>query len=120
MLAHLLSGVRAHGVEIQAHLVRMARLRCGELDLPISFSHANAANVELDGSTFFFYAPFNGEMLARVLRRLEDVARRRPIVLCAVGLEFRGVPWLVPRKSSSVALMLYDSCARITGEGPRR
>jgi hypothetical protein len=50
-------------------------------------------------------------MLARVLRRLEDVARKRPIVLCAVDLEFRGVPWLRPRKTSSVALTLYASCA---------
>ena len=110
ILAHLLSGARARGVEIQEPLVRSARARCAELALAaVSFVHANAADAELDGSVFFLYAPFNGEMLARVLRRLEEVARRRPIVLCAVGLEFHDVPWLQPRKTSSVSLTLYDS-----------
>jgi hypothetical protein len=65
--------------------------------------------LELDGSIFDLYAPCNGEMLARVVRRLEDVARRRPIVVCTVGLEFQGVPWLLPRRSSSVSLSIYDS-----------
>jgi len=110
ILAHLLSGARASGVEIQEPLVRSARARCAELALTaVSFVHGNAAEVPLDGSIFFLYAPFNGELLARVLRRLEEIARRRPIVLCAVGLEFPDVPWLLPRKTSSVLLTLYDS-----------
>jgi hypothetical protein len=111
MLAHLLSGARGHGVELQAHLVTSARDRCAELGLErVTFLHANAADVELDGSVFFLYAPCNGEMLARVLRRLEEVARRRPIVVCTVALEFRDVPWLSPRTTSSVTLAVYDSC----------
>jgi SAM-dependent methyltransferase len=110
ILAHLLSGARAAGVEIQEPLVRSARARCAALGLAaVSFIHANAADAELDGSVFFLYAPFNGEMLRRVLRRLQDVARRRPIVLCAVGLELRDLPWLRPRSTSSVALTLYDA-----------
>jgi hypothetical protein len=110
ILAHLLSGARARGVEIQEHLVRSGEARCVELGLPISFVCANAAEIELDGSVFFLYAPFNGEVLASVLRRLEDVAQRRPIVLCAVDLELHDIPWVSPRKTSSVALTLYDSC----------
>lgn len=117
ILAHLLSGARARGVEIQEPLVRSARARCAELALPITFIQANAADAELDASIFFLYAPFNGQMLTHVLSRLEDVARRRPIVLCTVGLEFRGVPWLVPRKTSSVSLTVYESCVR--GVPPR-
>jgi SAM-dependent methyltransferase len=110
ILAHLLSGARARGVEIQEPLVRSARARCAELALAaVSFVHADAAEAELDGSIFFLYAPFNGETLARVLRRLEEVARRRPIVLCAAGLELHDVPWLSPRKTSCVSLTLYDS-----------
>jgi len=111
ILAHLLSGARAHGIEIQEHLVHSARARCAELALPVSFVCANAAEVELDGSVFFLYAPFNGKMLARVLGRLEDAARKRPIVVGAVDLELGSVPWLRARKTSSVALTLYDSCA---------
>jgi SAM-dependent methyltransferase len=110
ILVHLLSGARARGVEIQEPLVRSARARSAGLGLAgVSFVHANAADTELDGAVFFFYAPFNGQMLADVLRRVEHVARRRPIVVCAVGLEFRGVPWLKPRQSANVSLALYDS-----------
>jgi SAM-dependent methyltransferase len=110
ILAHLLSGARARGVEIQEPLVRSARARCSALALgSVSFVHANAADAELDGSIFYLYAPFNGEMLTRVVRRLEDVARRRPIVVCAVGVEFPGEPWLLPRRTSCALLTLYDS-----------
>lgn len=118
-LAHLLAGVRARGVEIQEPLVRIARARCAELALTaaVSFVHADAAEAELDGSIFFLYAPFNGAMLARVIGRLEAVARRRPIVVCAAGLEFCDVPWLSPRATSSVSLTLYDSHV---GGVPRR
>jgi len=118
ILAHLLSGARAVGVELQEQLVRSARARCAELALAgVSFVHANAEDLELEGTVFFLYAPFNGEMLARVLRRLEVVARRRPIVVCAVGLELPGVSWLQPRTTSCVVLTLYDSCAHSRGEG---
>ncbi len=113
ILAHLLTGSCARGIEIQEPLVHSARARCAELALTnISFVQGDAAEAELDGSIFFLYAPFNGQMLTRVLGRLEEVALRRPIVVCAVGLEFRGVPWLTPRSTSSVTLSLYDSCAR--------
>jgi hypothetical protein len=115
ILAHLLSGARASGIEIQEPLVRRARAHCEALGLAdISFVHANVADVVLDGSIFFLYAPFNGEVLRRVLARIEEVARRRPIVVCAAGVEFRDVPWLRPRTTSCASLMLYDS-----GDGAR-
>ena len=110
ILAHLLSGVRAHGIEIQAPLVHAARERCVGLGLDaVSFVHANAVEAELDGSIFFLYAPFNGALLTAVLARLEEIARRRAIAVCAVGLELHGAPWLRPRPTSHVSLTLYDS-----------
>lgn len=110
ILAHLLTGVRAHGIEIQQHLVEGARSRCAELALDrVTFAHADASDCELDGSIFFLYAPFTGEMLQRALRRLEAVARRRSIVVGAVGLEFHDVPWLHCRPTSSVSITIYDS-----------
>jgi len=119
ILAHLLSGARVRGIEVQQALVRRAAscrdaLGLGATD--VSFIHADAADrlaaddAALDGSVFFLYAPFNGDMLARVLRRVEDVARRRPIVVGAVWLELAGQPWLARRASSHVAMALYDSC----------
>jgi SAM-dependent methyltransferase len=121
ILTHLLTGARACGVEIQEPLVRDARALTAALNLAgVSFVHASAADVVPDGSIFFLYAPCNGEMLAAVLRRVEAVARRRPIVVCAVGLEFRDVPWLRPRKTSNVSLAVYDShVPGVPGHGRR-
>ncbi len=117
VLAHLLSGARTRGIEIQARLVDRARARCAALGLAaISFVHGDAAGAELDGSIFFLYAPFGGDTLARVVHRLEGVAQRRPIVVAAVGLELPDAPWLIARSTSSAALMLYESC----GAGGRR
>lgn len=110
MLAHLLSGARSSGIEIQQPLVDLAETRRAELGLgDVSFVHANVAEMDLDGSIFFLYAPFNGDMLARALRRLEDVARRRPIIVCTVGLELSHQAWLRPRPATCVSLNLYDS-----------
>jgi len=115
ILAHLLSGARARGVEIQQRLVRAAEDRCLALGLDgVSFVHANAADIELDGSVFFLYSPFNGQMLAAVLRRMETVAQRRQIVVCTVGLELHDVPWLAPRPSTCPSLALYDSVCTAT------
>ena len=109
ILAHLLTGARACGIEIQQALVERARQRCRALGLSdVSFIHANAADIELDGSVFFLYAPCNGDLLRRVLLRLEAAARRRSIILCAVHVEL-DVPWLRPRETSSAALTLYES-----------
>jgi SAM-dependent methyltransferase len=110
ILTHLLTGARACGVEIQEPLVRDATAVTAALNLAgVSFVHASAADVVPDGSIFFLYAPCNGEMLAAVLRRVEAIARRRPIVVCTVGLEFRDVTWLRPRETSSISLAIYDS-----------
>lgn len=119
ILAHLLSGARARGVEIQAPLVQCATALCAELALDaVSFVHANAAEIALDGSVFFLYAPCNGELLRRVLSRIEPVARRRPIVVAAVGVECHDAPWLSPRASACRSLSLYDSC--VHGPAPRK
>jgi SAM-dependent methyltransferase len=112
ILVHLLSNAHASGIEIQEALVRNARIRCAQLGLnEIQFVHANVADMDLDGSIFFLYAPFNGEMLASVLRRIETVAQRKAIVVCTVGLELHA-PWLIPRSASSVTLSIYDATPR--------
>jgi hypothetical protein len=117
MLAHLLSGARTHGIEIQALLVERARVRCAALGLSaVSFTHGDAGVAELDGSIFFLYAPFGSATLARVVRRLAGVAQRRPIVVAAVGLELPDAAWLVARATPCAALTLYES----PGAGGRR
>lgn len=110
MLAHLLSGAAACGIEVQQPLVRCARACCAALGLAgIELIHANAADVQPDGSVFFFYAPFGGETLRRVLGHLRQLAGRHPIVICAVGLELPGERWLRKRQSTGPSLSIYDS-----------
>lgn len=110
MLSHLLSGASCKGFEIQEPLVLDARARCEALGLcEISFVLADAAEADLEGTVFFLYAPFTGEMLLRAIKRMEAVAARHPIVVCTVGLELHAVPWLIRRECSMVTLTLYDS-----------
>ena len=112
ILVHLLSGARTCGVEIQDHLVRDAQERCAQLALEaVTFVHGNAAALALDGSIFYLYAPFNGAMLASVVERLAAVARRRAIVVAAVGLEL-DAPWLRARPTRCASLTLYDGGTR--------
>lgn len=99
-LAHLLTGAKAHGIEVQGHLVESSRRAARRLGLDVGFTHANAADVELEGTCFFLYAPCNGELLARVTKRLEAVAP--PFTVCAVNVELPG--W---RPSSAGSITLY-------------
>jgi hypothetical protein len=110
ILAHLLSGAKASGVELQLPLVQCAKDCSAALGLAnVSFVHANALHAELTGSVFFFYSPFTGEVLRNVLDRLEALSKQKPIILCAVGLEFHEEGWLIRRESSIPALTLYNS-----------
>lgn len=111
MLVHLLSGARTVGIEIQPHLVEAARARARALAIDSEFVLGNVVDCELDGSLFFLYAPFNGDLLERVLAKLRTLAERRAFTVCAVDLEL-DVGWLVRRPSSHRAVALYNTPAR--------
>ncbi len=113
LLAHLLSGVRAVGVELQPHLADHARAAASRLGLDeVQFTVADAAAGDIpEGSVYFIYASFNGAALARVLGALGRIAARRPLVLCAVGFEVRE-PWLRERRSASPELVFYEYWSR--------
>jgi SAM-dependent methyltransferase len=113
LLAHLLSGARAVGVELQPHLVDHARTATARLGLDtVQFFVADAASGDIpDGTVYFIYASFNGAALARVLDRLQRIAAQSRIVLCAVGFDVRE-SWLIERRSTSPELVFYDSACR--------
>lgn len=111
VLAHLLTGARAVGVEMQAPLVHGARVMARELGVAahVRFDQGDATDARLDeGTVFFIFASFGASALARILAELERVARDKEIVLCAVGFDVH-VPWLRARSSLSPEVALYDS-----------
>jgi SAM-dependent methyltransferase len=87
ILAHLLSGVAAKGIEYDPAYCEYAR-RCAQaLDLSgIEFVHADAREADYAGGTvFFLYTPFEGRMLQQVLERLRMEAKTRTIRVYTYG-----------------------------------
>jgi methyltransferase family protein len=111
MLARLLTGATARGIEIQPALVDRARAAASALGIDASFIQSDVRDADLDdGTVFFLYAPFTGPVLGDVLERMHAVARRRSIVVCALGVDLeRDARWLVPRPSDAFWLTIYDS-----------
>ncbi|MBK6916273.1 MAG: class I SAM-dependent methyltransferase [Deltaproteobacteria bacterium] len=98
MLAALLTGATATGVELQAPLVAAARHIAASLgDVRVSFVHGDAREILPDGSVYVMYAPCNGAMLQAVLARLEAYAHRRAYVLVTIDLPLPPCAWLRPR-----------------------
>jgi SAM-dependent methyltransferase len=112
-LVHLLTGARAVGVEIQPALVSAARELATRLRLSgLSFFEGDA--VELvpaieEGTVFFLYCPFSGSRLARLLARLEPLARKRTIRVCCVDVPLPACDWLTPVHESGPDLTIYRS-----------
>jgi precorrin-6B methylase 2 len=119
MAVHLLSGARTRGVELQPELVERARTRAADLGLEgVSLEHADARTADLsDATVIFLYLAFTGATLATVMRRLEAVAQRRALVVCALGVDLRAYPWLRARETQDFWLSVYDS--QCPGAAPR-
>jgi hypothetical protein len=101
ILLHLLTGVRANGVELEASYCEYARRCAAALDITaVTFIHADARQAPFaDGTLFYLYTPFVGDPLRQVLGRLEQEARQRPIRICSYGpctAEVARQPWLTP------------------------
>ena len=113
---HLLTGARAIGLEIQPALVRTARDLTSRLDLAgVSIIEGDAATLAgrvTTGSVFFFYCPFSGARLAKVLDDLEPIARTRTLRLCCVNLPLPPRRWLTRKPSGGEDLVVYKTCAR--------
>jgi hypothetical protein len=123
-LVHLLTGAGAVGLEIQPAFVRAAdgladrlglsRIRCIEGDA------ATLAAFMVVGSVFFFYCPFSGARLAKVLDDLEPIARTRQLRVCCVCLPLPPRSWLTREPGPDGDLEIYRSTAPTTANGARR
>jgi SAM-dependent methyltransferase len=113
LLARILTGAKARGIELQPTLVARAREAAARLGVDVPFTRSDAREADLDdGTVFFLYLPFTGPVLAEVLERLREVGSRRAIVVCSLGLDLeRHAPWLVRRPIDAFWLTVYDSIA---------
>ena len=110
---HLLTGAGVLGIEVQSGLVRAARDLTTRLLLPrVSFIEGDAATLAdpiAIGSVFFFYCPFSGDRLAKVLGHLEIIARTRTIRVCCLDLPLPPCPWLAPDSPLAGDLAIHRS-----------
>lgn len=113
LLAHLKTGARCIGLEIQPNLVDVAQARADRLKLRrmrfIAGDAADTIRFVTMGTVFFLYCPFGGERLGRFLRGLEDVARTRPIRVCCVDMPLLEPPWLTRLPTTSSRVDVYQS-----------
>lgn len=113
ILTQLLTGAAAIGIEIQAHLVSASRDKTARLNVS-RFSVVHGDAVRLTGfipigSVFFFYCPFSGDRLEKVLDDLEPIARTRPIRICCVDVALPSRPWLTLVSPPCGDLAIYRS-----------
>jgi predicted O-methyltransferase YrrM len=112
-LVALLSGARAVGIEIEPAYVAIARSCAEGLGLSrASFRAEDARRADLsDGTVFYLYTPFTGEILGQVLTRLRREAAARPIRICAYGPcvpTIEAQDWL-RRPARCGPIMIFDS-----------
>jgi SAM-dependent methyltransferase len=110
---HLLTGAGVIGIEVQSRLVSAARDLTTRLLLSrVSCIEGDAARLTrfiAIGSVFFFYCPFSGDRLAKVLRDLERIARTRRIRVCCLDLPLPPCPWLTLESPLEGDLAIYRS-----------
>lgn len=119
ILANLLTGVRATGLEVEPAYRDYSLLRAAELGIErIRFDTTDVRDADLGaGTIFFMFTPFRGRMLEAVLRKLEMLARERPVRLFTYGPCTHVVgraAWLRPIHRSA---LVTDALAEFRG-GP--
>jgi hypothetical protein len=100
MLANILIGAGAMGIELQAPLLERASETARALGLQgVSFVHGDARAADLSaGSVFYLFTPFKGTVMDQVLARLAGEARDRPLRIATFGpctSRVGAEPWLV-------------------------
>ena len=87
LLVGLLTPAQARGIEFEPAYWAYAQQRAEDLCLRrVAFQNADAREAAYtDGSVFFLYTPFTGQMMSTVLARLHAEARTRPITIATYG-----------------------------------
>ena len=100
ILAHLLSGVNARGVEVVPAYCAYAGRSAKNLRLPrVRFTNLDARTTDYSqGSVFFLYTPFEGGVLETVLERLRRESENRSLRIYTYGPctpQVSRHPWLL-------------------------
>jgi hypothetical protein len=87
ILVNLLTGAKTKGVEFEPAYCRYARQCAKGLNLSrVEFVNLDAREADYaDGSVFFLYTPFEGQLLQAVLDRLREQSGKRALKVCAYG-----------------------------------
>ncbi|MEZ4862612.1 MAG: hypothetical protein R3C14_14960 [Caldilineaceae bacterium] len=117
MAVHLLTGVAAKGVEIEPAFCTFAQRQAQALGLTgVTFLNQDARQVDYqDGTVFFLFTPFRGQLLQTVLARLQKVAQQHVIRLCTFGPctpHVAAQPWLhpiTPAARHEYKLVIFES-----------
>lgn len=114
MLVAWLSGVRAVGVEFEPAYVAHARSRAEALGIEgVRFEQGDAREAAYaEGTFFYFFFPFDGEVMTAVLDRIRAHTRGRSIRLGALHravLRFDQEDWLEREAGFTSGLAIYRS-----------
>lgn len=119
ILAHLLTGARATGIEIQPALVGAASERARDLGIDgVAFVHGDARATLPEGTVYYLYTPFMGASMQRARDRLRAEAGMRQIAICTLGFDLGAAEWLRVVDDDSIFLTVHESV--VPGVAPRR
>ncbi len=87
MLVRLLAGVPCIGVEFEPAYCEYAGQRAADLGLSgVKFINSDARDVDYsDGTIFFLFNPFGGDIFRDVMENLHQVAQHHAITICSYG-----------------------------------
>lgn len=111
LLAALLAGAQAIGIELDAELVAGARAAAAALQVQrASFIQGDLREVQLpEADVYYMFIPLARS--AEVLKRLEPLAQKRRFVLFSQELDLAQAPWLRRTGVGSYWLERFESVA---------
>jgi hypothetical protein len=117
LLVGWLAGVRAKGVELEPAYHRLAAERVEQMGLDrVQMINADAREVDYaDGTVFFLFDPFRGEILDAVMKKIRAVAETRPVKVMTNGRATEAIAqiaWLERASSHPSGLTTFKSVMR--------
>jgi Histone methylation protein DOT1 len=87
ILVRLAGGIAARGVELQQSYNDVARRCASDLGLTsVDVITADVRDADLsDGTVFYLFTPFRGQIMRDMLDHLRTLAAKRPITVCTYG-----------------------------------